>query len=118
MTDTKEAERHAWLVALVVLAAAVLGLFANGPVAQGTASASDGRLTVPEPAAWVEDRDGVGLPVPRSFPPPGLIAALQQQVDQHGQHHRGDHREQHHQQAAEPAAERPDLHVPEAHAPG
>src|SRR5918999_1893949 len=41
---------------------------------------------------------------------------LQQQVDQHGQHHRGDDREQHHEQAAKPAAERPDLHVPEAHA--
>lgn len=100
------AERVAWLLALVVLAAAVLGLFANGPLAQGTASAGDGRLTVdyqryardggttslrvqvapeavdrnlvelrvsaeyldavaiqqaivPEPAAWVEDRDGV-----------------------------------------------------------
>lgn len=40
------AERVAWVVALVVLAAAVLGLFANGPLALGTASASDGRLTV------------------------------------------------------------------------
>src|SRR5918999_207955 len=34
---------------------------------------------------------------------------LQQQVDQHGQHHRGDDREQHHEQAAKPAAERPGI---------
>jgi hypothetical protein len=40
----------------------------------------------------------------------------QQQVDQHGQHHRGDNREQHHEQAPESATERADLEIPKAHA--
>jgi hypothetical protein len=40
------AERIAWVIAFVVLLAAVLGMFANGPFAQQTAAGSGGQLEV------------------------------------------------------------------------